>query len=270
MNRRLVLAAGAVAAASFTFPARAQGTGTLAINDGVSYRGLSADGMERYETLLKDLNKALGTKMKIQYVNDYAKLAEGLRSGAFEMAQVHPAHHAIRAIKTGEYQLAALSKSHMNYKASFLVRQDSPLTSVAMLAGSKVYVPDADSVTAWLARATVAEQIAAGKRPSFVSVRYQDAIRFAVENKLADVGVTASGAEVKEWESSGHRVLAVSRSIPIKQFIVNRRLKSQLEAVSTLLQSQRDTGKLSMPDGYVGFDEAVLVKAGDWLAQGAA
>lgn len=270
MKRRLILAAGASVAASMTFPVRAQATGILAINDGVSYRGLSPEGMERYELLLKDLNKAFGTKMKIQYVHDYNKLAEGLQTGAFDMAQVHPAHHAIRAIKTGEYQLAALSKSHLNYKASFLVRKESTLTSVAMLSGNKVYVPDADSVTAWLARATVAEQIAAGKRPSFVSVRYQDAIRFAVENKLADVGVTASTAEVKEWESSGHRVLAVSRSMPIKQFLVSKRMKSQLESVSTLLQSQRDTAKLSMPDGYVGFDEAILVKAGDWLAQGAA
>lgn len=270
MDRRLILSAGAAAAASFALPVRAQGTGVIAINDGVSYRGLSPEGMERYELLLKDLNKALGTKMKLQFVNDYAKLAEGLKSGAFDMAQVHPAHHAIRAIKGGEYQLAALSKSHLNYKASFLVRKESPLTSVAMLANAKVYVPDADSVTAWLARATVAEQIAGANRPSFVSVRYQDAIRFAVENKLADVGVTASSSEVKEWESSGHRILAVSRSIPIKQFIVSKRMKSQLESISAFLQTQRDTAKLSMPDGYVGFDEAVLVKVGDWLAQGTA
>lgn len=270
MHRRLVLAAGATAAASVAFSARAQGSGIFAINDGVSYRSLSMEGMERYEVLLKDLNKALGTKMKIQYVPDYNKLAEGLSSGAFEMAQVHPAHHAIRALKTGQYQLAALSKSHLNYKARFLVRRESTLTSIAMLAGLKIYTPDADSITAWLARATVAEQIAAPQRPTFISLRYQDAIRFAVENRLAEVGVTASTAEVKEWESSGHRVLAVSRSIPIKQFIVHKRLNSQLEAISTFLQSQRDTAKVNMPDGYVGFDEAVLIKAGDWLAQGAA
>jgi ABC-type phosphate/phosphonate transport system substrate-binding protein len=270
MKRRLVLAAGAAAAASFTAPGRAQGTGIFAVNDGVSYRGMSADGLERYELLRKDLNKALGTHMTIQYVSGYNKLAEGLRNGAFDMAQVHPAHHAIRAIKTGDYQLAALSKSHLNYQASFLVRQESPLTSVAMLAGGKVYAPDADSITAWLARATVAEQIVAGKRPSFVSVRYQDAIRYAVENKLADAGVTASASEIRAWESAGHRVLAVSRSIPIKHFIVNRRFRSQLDAISTLLRAQRDTAKLSMPEGYVSFDEAVLVKAGDWLALGAA
>lgn len=40
------------------------------------------------------------------------------------MAQVH---HAIRAIKTGDHNLAALSKSHLNYKASFLVRKESAL-----------------------------------------------------------------------------------------------------------------------------------------------
>lgn len=86
-----------------------------------------------------------------------------------------------------------------------------------MLTSAKVYVLDADSVTTWLARATIAEKIAADKRPAFVSVRYQDAIRLAVENKLAEVGVTASNTEVKEWESYGHRVLAVSRTMPIKQ-----------------------------------------------------
>lgn len=268
MKRRLILSAGAAAAASFTIGARAQATSVLAINDGVSYRGTSPEGMERYELLAKDLNKSFGTKMKVVYINDYGKLAEGLRSGAFDMAQIHPAHHAVRAIKTGEYHLAALSKSHLNYKASFLVRKESAFTSLAMLSGIKVYVPDADSVTAWLARATIAEQVAAGKRPSMVSVRYQDAIRFAVENKLAEVGVTASSNEVKEWESSGHRVLAVSRTIPIKQFVVSKRMKSELEAISQLLQTQRDTAKLNMPEGYTGFDEAVLVKAGDWLLTG--
>lgn len=65
MKRRLVLTGGAAAAASFAFSAHAQGSGILAINDGVSYRGLSPEGMERYELLLKDLNKALGTKMKL-------------------------------------------------------------------------------------------------------------------------------------------------------------------------------------------------------------
>ena len=271
MKRRLLISASAAAAvASFSVPARAQDSGVVAINDGVSYRGLSPESTERYELLVRDLNKALGTKMKLQYVNEYSKLAEGLRTGAFDMAQVHPAHHAIRAMKAGDYHLAALSKSHLNYKASFLVRKESTVTSVAMLSGLKVYVPDADSVTAWLARAAVAEQLAAAKRPSFVSVRFQDAVRFAVENKLADVGVTASPSEVKEWESSGHRVLAVSRSLPIKHFLVSKRLKSQIEPVSAFLQAQRDTAKLSMPEGYVGFDQPVLIEIGEWLAQGAA
>lgn len=112
--------------------------------------------------------------------------------------------------------------------------------------------------------------MAAAKRPALVSVRYQDAIRFSVENKLADVGVTASSSEVKEWKASGHRLLAVSRSIPITQFIVRKRTQSQVEGISTFLQSQRDTAKLNMPDGYTGFDEAILIKAGEWRAQGAA
>ena len=270
MQRRLVLTAAAATATAFNLPARAQGSGIFAVNDGVSYKGTSPEGLERYDLLLKDLNKALGTKMKIQFVSDYSKLAEGLKSGTFDMAQVHPAQHSIRAIKAGDYRLAALSKSHLNYKASFLVRKESPLTSLSMLAGNKIYTPDTDSITAWLARATVAEQLGAAKRPTYVTVRFQDAIRFAVENKLGDVGVTASSSEVKEWESSGHRVLAVSRTIPIKHFIVSKRMQTQVETISNLLQAQQDTAKINMPEGYVGFDEAILLKAGDWLAQGTA
>jgi hypothetical protein len=74
----------------------------FAINDGVSYRGLSADGMECYETMFKDLNKALGTKMKIQYVNDYNSnwlIASSGVDGPHPCTPRHSRH------QTGEYSL---------------------------------------------------------------------------------------------------------------------------------------------------------------------
>lgn len=242
----------------------------MGVCDAVSYKANTAEVFERFVTLQKDIGKSLGSKMRLERVDKYDQLVADLNSGKLDMAFVHPCHHAIRAIASGQYHLAALSKAHLNYRASFLVRSDSSLKSADQLAGKRVSLPDADSATAWLARAAIAEHIPdKSKRPTFSSERLQEVIHIAVDLKVVDAGATGSEAEVKAWVAAGNRVLFTSRSIPVKYFIVHDRNKGSLEQIRFLLLQQTNLSKIGITEGFVGFDETLLIKAGQWLSSGA-
>jgi phosphonate transport system substrate-binding protein len=273
MKRRVVLVSAGYASAIYAAPTKSvddSKTLTLGISEAVSYKLAGKESDDRFNLLANDLAKALSVRIKIEKIPSYSQLAAGLQSQAYDLAFIHPAHHAIHGLKSGHYQLAAVSKAHLGYRANFLVHKNSSMTAPEDLAGKKIYLPDADSITAWMARAAFAElQKNMPQRPVFLPLRYQDAIRVAVEHKLGDAGATASASEVKEWLASGHRVLFATRSVPIKQFIVNVKHSSQTPLVRDFLLQQKDCKAMGVTDGFVEFDAAILAQHGVWLDQGA-
>ena len=266
MNRRNLILAASVCAA----PAIAQTrSGIFAVNEAVSYKSSGEDSMPRWQLLAKDLGKMMGTHLSVVKVSSYDLLAVGLHSGAYDVAFVHPAHHAIRAINNSGYQFAGCSKAHTQYKASFLIRANSAYGDLKALAGRTIYTPSEDSITAWLARACIQDAFAKlPTKPRVVALRYQDAIRFAVENKLGEAGCTASEAEVNIWKQAGNKVLMQSPSIPIRQVLIHGRFKSVLGDVSAFLHQQSDLQMLGLPQGLVGYDLGELLKKGQWLERG--
>ena len=48
-----------------------------------------------------------------------------------------------------------VTKGYQKYQASFLIRADSPLKSLSELKTMRLAVPDEDSITAWMVRATL-------------------------------------------------------------------------------------------------------------------
>jgi phosphonate transport system substrate-binding protein len=266
VKRRVFLMSSSFA----TISALAQSkTSVFAVNEPVSYGAYNAESSDRYAAMMSELSRKQSAAFKMEKVPNYADLDAGLKAGRYDLALVHPSHVAMAALQTGQYRLVAVSRAHINYKAYFLTRSDSTVKTLTQLTGRSLLMPDENSVTSWLARATLAEALPAGSRPTVRSVRFQDAVRMAVENKMADVGVTASPSEVKEWQAAGHSVLATSRSAPVKIVLVHKRLEAQLDTLRTFFEGQLDTGKIGIPEGFVGFDEAVLLKVWEWLRRGA-
>ena len=68
---------------------------------------------------------------------------------------VHPAHLSIRAMRDSGRKLVAVTKGYQIYPASFLIKADSSLKSLADLKPLRLGVPDEDSITAWMVRATL-------------------------------------------------------------------------------------------------------------------
>jgi phosphonate transport system substrate-binding protein len=205
-------------------------------------------------------------------VPSYNVLREGLAAKTYDLALVHPAHLSIVAIKQSGYKLLVVTKGFQEYRASFLVNPDTPLKSLAELKGRKIGAPDADSITAWMVRATLRDEIGDAKAVDAIYTRYQDAVPFMVENKFVQAGATASGAVIKGWKAKGGKVLAQSKAVPIKHIIASPKLTPEQQALIRdylLSLDASDEGKKKLEptkyQGFAAYDEQQMLALGTWL-----
>ncbi len=268
---RLLVSALTLAACLAAGPLRAQEL-VFGVNEGVTYRITPQETRDRYRPLADLIARALKRPVRVEPVDNYVKLRRNLEAGRYDLVYIHPAHHALRAIRDGKYQLVALTKGFTEYKAQFLVKKDSPLTKPAEIADKRLVMPDPDSITAWMVRATLRDLGFDVPRMTINTTRYQDAIPFMLENGFNDVGSTAANAVVKDWQAKGGRVLFASRAVPIKIFIASTRLsKAEVERVRELLLGL-DTSPKDKPaltkigfQGFIAGNEQQLTEITKWL-----
>ncbi len=60
-----------------------------------------------------------------------------------------------------------------------------------------------------------------------------------------------------------------SRAVPVKCFLVHNRQKPYVDQIQSFLVQQTDVAKIGITDGFIGFDQSLLIKAGEWLSAGA-
>lgn len=244
----------------------------FAVNEGVSYRVPLEEVRGRYAAIAADLSKLLKQPVTIEPIGDYRALRTGLAAKTYDLAMIHPAHVSIGAIKNHGYRLVVVTRGFQHYRASFLVKADAPLSSLADLKGRKLGAPDEDSITAWMVRATLRDAKVTPEDLAITYTRYQDAVPFFVENNLTLAGATAANSLVKAWVAKGGKVLAQSRPVPIKHIIASPSLPpEQVEKVREYLLSldgSEEGRKKLEPTKYVGFDrheEKALLELGAWL-----
>jgi phosphonate transport system substrate-binding protein len=176
------------------------------------------------------------------------------------------------AIRKHGYQLIAVAKGFETYAASFLVRADSPLKSLAELKGKRLGAPDEDSITSWMVRATLRDAIGDPKAVAMTYTRYQDAVPFFVEHTLTHAGATASNAVVKEWQAKGGKVLTKSKAVPIKHLIAAPSIGAEqlaaLRQYFTELDASEEGRKKLEPSklkGFMPYEQAAMLALGSWL-----
>jgi ABC-type phosphate/phosphonate transport system substrate-binding protein len=261
-----------IAALALLLSASAAQAIVFAVNEGVSYRVPNDEIRGRYAAIASDLSKLLKQPVTIEPIGDYATLRNGLSAKSYDLAMVHPAHLSIVAIRDTHYKLVAVTKGFQEYRASFLVRADSSVKSLADLKSLRLGAPDEDSITAWMVRATLRDAHLDPKAMAINYMRYQDAIPFAVENKLTGAGATAANSVVKDWQSHGGKVLMQSRPVPIKHIIASPNLTAeQIDKVRDYLTALdgTDEGKKKLEAckyaGFERYDESALLAMGTWL-----
>lgn len=244
----------------------------FAINEGVTYRVSNDEIRARYAAIAADLSKLLRQPVTLEPVGHYPTLRQGLTDKAYDIALVHPAHLSIAAIKNSGYRLVVVAKGFEKYQANFLVRADSPMKSLAELKDKRLGAPDEDSITSWMVRATLRDAQLDPKSVNMTYTRYQDAVPFFVENHLTHVGATAANSVIKEWKDKGGKILAQSKTVPIKHVIAGSSLSAeQVSAVRDYFVAldTNDEGRKKLEPsklrGFAVYDDAAMMALGKWL-----
>ncbi len=250
----------------------AQAELVLAVNEGVTYYVTPTEIREKYKDLADLIGRHLKTTVRIVPVDQYPVLRKGLDEQQYDLAFVHPAHHSLLSLRDGKYQLLVLTKGYTEYKARFLVSKDAQMKQPADMKGKRFGMPDPDSITAVITRATMRDLGIDSAKAEIRTTRYQDAVPFFVENGFSDVGVSASGPVIKQWQEKGGAVLFESKAVPIKHMIASTKMSdTEMEKVRALMLGldKSDAGqKILAKIGYKGYESgdpqqlAVLAK---WL-----
>src|SRR5258707_14834174 len=119
-------------------------------------------------------------------------------------------------------------------------------------------MPDPDSITAVITRATMRDLGIDSAKAEIRTTRYQDAVPFFVENGFSDVGVSASGPVIKQWQGKGGAVLFESKAVPIKHMIASTKMSdTEMEKGRALMLGldKADAGqKIPAKSGYKGYE----------------
>lgn len=244
----------------------------FAVNEGVTYRVSNDEIRARYAAIAADMGRILGQPVTVEPVGDYQQLRKGLAEKTYDLAIVHPAHVSIGAIKNNGWRLVAVTKGYESYSASFLVRADAPMKSLADLRGRKLGAPDEDSITAWMVRATMRDALGDAKQVAYTYTRYQDAVPFMVENTFTQAGATAASAVVKGWVDHGGKVLAKSKPVPIKHVIASpavtpeqvAKLRDYLVGLDATEEGRKKLEPIKVK-GYMAYDTQQMLLLGNWL-----
>lgn len=270
MKRPLCLSAALALALIGATPARAEIT--LAVNEGVTYFVTAQEIRDKYHELADAIGKTLKTTVKVLPVDQYPVLRKGLDQQQYDLAFVHPAHHSLISMRDGKYRLVVLTKGYTEYRARFFTAKGAALKQPSDMKGKRIGMPDPDSITAVITRATLRDLGIDASKAELRTTRYQDAVPFFVENGFSDVGVTASGAVVKSWQEKGGAVLFESKPVPIKHMIASTKMNpGDVSKVRELMLGldKSDAGRRILAKiGYQGYeagDDQQLAALTKWL-----
>lgn len=258
----------AATAAALICPVWAQDL-VLAVNEGTTYQDLSNEPVRvRYQPLLELLSSELKRPVKVLAVEKYDILEKGLAEEKYDIAFIHPAQIALRAVKAGSYEGIGTAKGFTDYRARVLVLKGSPIKTMQDLRGKKLGAPSADSITTVMFVASLQKMGMPEPGKMLTLTRYQDAVPFMVTQGFVDAGVTGSDTVEKEWRNKGGRVIGETRTVPIKDFIVSKKLpESDRKKVQALMLTltNSEAGKAALGKigvgGFVQWNPSVMDEA---------
>lgn len=258
----------------------------FAVTEGVTYQQTPKEVRDKFTPIGDVIAKATGRRVRTVLVPAYDDLRAGLAKQEYDIAFVHPAHLSFTEIKAGRYKAAAWTTGFTEYTVAFLMNPDQPLKSLDDLKGHTVVTPDPDSITTAMVRAvlrvadlpvvtappTAATTAQDPTKVRLIATRYQDAVPFYIENGFAQVGATAAKAVIKAWTDKGGKVLAQSRAVPIKQFLVSTKLSPEeqarvRDALVTMVHTKpgRDALEITGYKGFIAPDPQIETASIAWL-----
>jgi phosphonate transport system substrate-binding protein len=231
----------------------------MAINEGAAGNLTATDIVFRYETFKPVVEKALGTPITMVAVRDSKELRRSLATGSLALALSRPADVLAEAVRDQGYQAVVSSTEPAH--AIFIVRKDSPLTTINDIKGKKIVTPDRYAYMWRIASAMMRDAKISIASEQVRTMSDQAAIGWSMEGGFFDVGVVASYSGVgRTWEKNGGRIIARSPEVPNTPLIASPRVSpaqvQKLRAALVSLDSTPGGPAILKTIGIRGFKEA--------------
>lgn len=243
----------------------------LAVSEGTS-GGIDAATAERkYAPMAERLSAALGAKVTIEFVREFARLEAGMREDRFDLVIARPSDYPARGLRDYGYQFVATARPEG--QCMIAVPKDGPVAKLADLAGHTVVMPERPAYMTRFCRAALRDEGVDLDKVNVYYVREQGAIPFALQNGIAGAGGMASySGAIRQWRSEGGGVLFESVPQPYMPMVASARLSAadvgRIQAVLTGL-GESEAGQAFLQqlriDGFVTTEEARLRKLLEWL-----
>lgn len=228
----------------------AQDTLLFGVNEGTSSSADAVFRTDRYAELAKYLSAAVGKNVKMETSNILSVVIRNLERQRYDVLLIRPSHISAKAMRDHGYRLLVTAKGES--KVHFLVMKDSPLKTLKDIEGRFIVMPDKNAYPTNVALAILRDAKINPGRLQLLD--RQEAVGYAVQNGLADVGVVINYSKVaKLWEQEGGRFLYTKDKLPFWSVIISPKV-SQTTA-EKLKKALLDLDKL--PDG-----QEILKKVG--------
>lgn len=207
----------------------AEETLLFGVNEGTSGTLGFADRQDKYQPFAAYISKAVKKQVKLESASNLKNLIRSLDAARYDMLLVRPSHISAAAMRDQKYALLASAKG--DAVAYFIVHKDSPLKSKTDLKGKRIVLPDEIAYPTKIGLAMLRDEnipLADGHVRLF---RSQEAVGYAIEQQLSDVGVVISYSKVwKDWEKKGHRTIWQSEKLPYWSIVVSPKVKPEVVA----------------------------------------
>jgi phosphonate transport system substrate-binding protein len=241
------------------------------VNEGTSSSTGAMQRQDKYADLSAYLTRALDKTVKTETSNILPILLRNVERQRYDVLLVRPSHISARAMRDHGYRLLVAAKGQS--KVHFIVRADSPLKTLTDIRGRFIVFPEDLAYPSALGLAVLRD---AGIDPKAGRMQYmnrQEAVGYAVKEKLADVGVVISYSKVaKEWEKEGGRFLYTKDKLPFWSVLVSpkvtpateEKLKAALLALDQTPQGQAILKQVGV-EGFVPGEQQAYLDMLKWV-----
>lgn len=184
----------------------------FAVNEGSSSAQDTLFRNQKYRGLIDQIAQVTGKKVVFETSNVLSVLERNLARQRYDLAFVRPSTMTARAMRDHGYRLVAMAKGEI--KVHFIVPPGSPLKDLKDMRGRFILMPDRKSTPAQVALAMMRDLGLDPAKERVQMLSQQEAVLYALENRLADVGVLASPKLIQNWQEKGGRVLHVKDKLP--------------------------------------------------------
>ena len=243
----------------------ASGGYLFGVNEGTSGNVSFAERQEKYQGLADYLARAIGTPLKLESAQNLTSLTSNLQKSRYGLLFVRPSHISAKAMRDQHYVLVASAKG--DAYTYFLTPPNAPLSKPADIHGKRIVMPDRLAYPSQVAHAMLRDE---GLNPASENITYlssQEAVGFAVEKNLTDVGVIVSYSKTaKEWKAKKNPIVWQSKRLPYWSIIASPKMSgtdvNKLRAALMALETNAAGKKIMENIGVNGF---VAGKQQDYL-----